>query len=114
MSQPATLVPANVFAALPPRLRDELLDAFQNIVEHYAEGRWEPSELNGGKLCEVVYSIVRGIADGELPSSASKPSNMVDSCRKLEAVTTAKRSVRIQIPRLLMALYEVRNNRNVG
>ena len=40
---------------------------------------------------------------------------MVDACRALEqAPSTFPRSVRIQIPRMLVALYEIRNNRRVG
>lgn len=114
MTKPETIVSAAAFAALPDRLRTELLDAFGKVVTHYAERRWEPSELNGGKLCEVVYSIIRGHADGKYPARATKPKNMVKACQSLEHATNAPRSVRIQIPRMLIALYEVRNNRNVG
>lgn len=40
---------------------------------------------------------------------------MVQACQKLETeAATAPRSIRIQIPRMLIALYEIRNNRNVG
>lgn len=82
---------------------------------NYREQRWEPSELNGGKLCEVAYTILRGYVDGSYPAKASKPSNMLDSCRDLEkAGQSVPRSVRIQIPRMLIALYEIRNNRGVG
>ena len=49
-----------------------------------------------------------------MPVRAAKPKNMVDACRKLENEASAPRSVQIQIPRLLSALYELRNNRNVG
>src|SRR4029079_6642275 len=79
-------------------------------------GRWEPSELNGGKLCEVAYSILKGYVDGRMPPRPKKPRNMVDACRALEAADDSvfPRSVRIQIPRMLIALYEIRNNRGVG
>jgi hypothetical protein len=107
---------ASVLASLPPRLRDELVNALNEVVRNYRERRWEPSELNGGKLCEVAYSIIRGHVDGKFPSKASKPNNMVDACKALEQADRAKfsRSVRIQVPRMLVALYEVRNNRGVG
>ncbi|MEA2640052.1 MAG: hypothetical protein QOF51_1446 [Chloroflexota bacterium] len=105
-----------LFAGLPAGLRQELLDAFEEIVTNYAKGHWEPAELNGGKLCEVTYSIIRGYADDDLPEHASKPTDMVAACRNLEGADQQKvpRSLRISVPRLLMALYEVRNNRNVG
>jgi hypothetical protein len=106
---------ATVFGALPDTLRKELLDAFNQIVKNFRERRWEPAELNGGKLCEVVYTIVKGYADGKYPARAKKPSNMVVACQKLETEAAgAPRSIRIQIPRMLIALYEIRNNRNVG
>lgn len=107
-------MPDDAFAGLPKRLRSELLDAFGKIVQNYAERRWEPAELNGGKLCEVAYSIVKGMADGKPPARASKPKNMVDACKKIEQSSSLPRSLRIQIPRMIVALYEVRNNRNVG
>lgn len=108
------IAPEEALGLLPDGLRDELLTAFNSIVENFLHGRWEPSELNGGKLCEVIYTILRGHVDGAFPSRASKPPNMVDACRQLEQATDSPRSVRIQIPRLLIGLYEIRNNRGVG
>lgn len=108
------LVPSAAFSSLPQTLADELRDAFAKIVRNYSEGRWEPAELNGGKLCEVAYSICEGLASGTMPTRASKPQDMPGACRALEHHTAALRSVRIQIPRMIIALYEIRNNRNVG
>jgi hypothetical protein len=105
---------AGVLAGLPPGLRKELLEALNKITTNFRERRWEPAELNGGKLCEIVYSIVRGYADGAMPAKASKPQNMVDACKQLEQETQLPRSLRIQVPRMLVALYEIRNNRGVG
>jgi hypothetical protein len=106
---------AAVLATLPAPLRDELLAAFNEIVKNFRERRWEPAELNGGKLSEVVYTILKGYADGKYPADAKKPRNMVVACQKLETeAASAPRSIRIQIPRMLIALYEIRNNRNVG
>ena len=108
--------PSTALSGIPSGLRRELLNAFSEIVRNFREGRWEPSELNGGKLCEVVYTILRGYVDGKMPGRANKPRNMVDACRSLEAADAKvfPRSVRIQIPRMLIALYEIRNNRGVG
>jgi hypothetical protein len=101
--------------ALPATLRDELLGAFNQIVKNFRERRWEPSELNGGKFCEVVYTILKGYADGAYPTRARKPRNMLRACQNLESEAAGSpRSIRIQIPRMLIALYEIRNNRNVG
>src|ERR1700722_12416139 len=100
-------------------LRNELLTSYQEIMLNYVEQRWEPAELNGGKFCEVVYSIIHGAIKGSWPAKASKPVNMVRECRALEnvppdAARVGDRSLRILIPRVLPVLYEVRNNRGVG
>lgn len=110
---------ATAFSNLPVELRKELLDCYQSIITNYAESRWEPAELNGGKFCEIVYSIVQGALVGTFPPRSKKPRNMVDACRALESMPptptlVGNRSLRIQIPRLLPYLYEIRNNRGVG
>jgi hypothetical protein len=115
----ATTAPSSsitsVLGTLPDGLRKELLDAFNQIVKNFRERRWEPAELNGGKLCEVVYTILKSYDDGKYPAKANKPKNMVLACQQLEnEAVDAPRSIRIQIPRMLIALYEIRNNRNVG
>lgn len=103
-------------AALPDGLRAELLQCFREIVVNYREHRWEPSELNGGKFSEVVYTILRGYVDGSYPDRANKPRNFPDAASALAQADGQRfsRSIRIQIPRVLIALYEVRNNRGVG
>ncbi|MXW09801.1 MAG: hypothetical protein F4X47_11620 [Gammaproteobacteria bacterium] len=108
LKQPAVL------GTLPPGLRDPLVEEFNKILRNFRERRWEPAELDGGKLCEIVYSILKGHVDGSFPASPSKPPNMYDACQRLEQARGQLRSIRIQIPRMLIALYEIRNNRGVG
>lgn len=110
---------AKVLSGIPSGLREPLLQSYQEIGTNFAEHRWEPSELNGGKFCEVVYTILSGTLSGAYPNRPSKPANMVDSCRSLERIKpdptrVGDRSLRILIPRMLLALYEIRNNRGVG
>lgn len=91
-----------------------MLNAFGDIVKNFSERRWEPASLNGGKLCEAAYTIIRGLADGQYPTRSHKPRNMVDACKTMERENSQPRSVRVQIPRMIVALYEIRNNRGVG
>ena len=110
---------SKVLAAIPPGLRDPLLRSYQEIGENFAERRWEPSELNGGKFCEVVYTIIAGTLKDSYASKPSKPSNMAKACRDLENTSAdpnrvGDRSLRILIPRVLVALYDIRSNRGVG
>lgn len=105
---------SQVFSPLPQSLREELVDEFNNIVRSFNERKWGPSELSGGKFCEIVYSILAGFASGRYPPKAAKPPNFVSSCRALETYKNSPRSFQILIPRILPALYEIRNNRGVG
>jgi hypothetical protein len=109
-----TLTYTDLLRNLPISLKEELITEFNKLLKNYREGKWEPAELNGGKLCEIIYSIIKGYISGSYPISASKPSNFYDSCKAFETASSFPRSVRIQVPRILIALYEVRNNRGVG
>lgn len=101
-------------STIPEGLRKPLLAEYKSIIQNYAERRWSPSELSGGKFCEIVYSILDGHSKRRYPSLPTKPRDMVSACRALESNTHVPRSFQILIPRILPALYEVRNNRGVG
>jgi hypothetical protein len=112
------LAPEDAFAAIPATLRDDLLAAFNNIVKNYREHRWEPAELNGGKLCEAVYTIVKGwLEGGNYPPRSKKPGNFGPTLwemeRKYQTVPNSS-SARVLVPRMMLGLLDIRNNRNVG
>ena len=105
----------DALSSVPTGLRDPLIEQFDSLVQEYRTGDWEKVGLKAGKLCEIVYSILAGHVAGSFPGSPSKPANMVDACKKLESAGAQfSRSIRIQIPRLLVATYELRNNRAIG
>ncbi|UIP07720.1 hypothetical protein LY632_04795 [Erythrobacter sp. SDW2] len=104
-----------MLSGIPSAFEQELFRCYKEIERNFRERRWEPAELNGGKLCEASYSILKGHVDNSFPAKPSKPKNMLEACKALEsAPSTFGRSIRLQIPRMLVALYEIRNNRNVG
>jgi len=108
------LTPDQALNPIPEGLRRPLIDEFSNIVNNFMERKWLPAELSGGRFCEIVYTIIDGYSSGSYQPSPTKPRNFVDACRRLENNSNIPRSFRILIPRLLPALYEIRNNRNVG
>jgi len=113
------IAPSQALTAIPSALRQPLVDCYGEIARNFAERRWEPAELNGGKFSEVVYNVIHGTLIGAYATSPKKPSNMLDACRALEgipavATRVGDRSLRILIPRMLPVLYEIRNNRGVG
>jgi len=105
---------SSILSIIPSGLKNPLIDEYNLIIQNYLEQRWTPTELSGGKFCEIIYTILKGYGTGTYDSTPSKPTNFVDACKRLENVTGIPRSFRILIPRLLPALYEIRNNRNVG
>jgi len=108
------ITPNEALCILPNGLRIPLIEEYSSIVNNFTKRRWRPSELSGGRFCEIVYSILEGYTAGSYPSSPRKPRNFVDACRRLENHSNVPRSFQILIPRLLPALYEIRNNRNVS
>jgi hypothetical protein len=103
-------------ASVPAGLRSPLIAEYQNIVQNFMEHRWLPSELSGGRFSEIVYTILDGQAKTQYATKPSKPGNFPQACQRLENnfFSHVPRSFQILIPRILPALYEIRNNRNVG
>ena len=104
----------STLSGIPDGLRNPLLAEFSQIITSFMERRWTSAELSGGRFCEIVYTILDGYAGQSYARTPVKPPNFVDACRALERNTGVPRSFQILIPRLLPALYEIRNNRNVG
>lgn len=103
-----------LFANIPAGLRGDLQDKFSDVVKHYYERKWEPSELNGGKFCEAAYTVLEGYITGTYKGAAYKPRSMENACQQLAQHATAPDSVRLSIPRAIIALYDIRNRRGVG
>ncbi len=102
-------------STIPDPYRIPLLDSFEDIERNYRLNLWRPAELDGGRFSECVISIIQCVVSGTWGAGPSKPPNMVTACSRVEAHNaTHGRSLCILIPRMLPALYEVRNNRNVG
>lgn len=109
-----TIAASAALSAIPAGLRLPLIAEYQSIVQNFLEHRWLPSELSGGRFSEIAYTILDGHAKAAYASTPKKPSNFKDACAKLENNSGVPRSFQILIPRLLPALYEIRNNRSVG
>jgi hypothetical protein len=102
-------------AAIPSALRDPLIAEFEEGLAEYRSGDWEKVGIKAGKFCEIAYTICEGYLKGTYAAAPNKPRNMFDACRNLENIDPSKeRPIRIQVPRILMGLYELRNNRAIG
>lgn len=111
-----TITLKDALSSIPSGLLAPLLKEYEAAIEAAQTGKWETVGLKAGKLCEIIYSIIKGHVDGSFPSKPSKPHNMLSACAALEQADKSRfsRAIRIQIPRVLIALYELRNNRDIG
>jgi hypothetical protein len=105
---------SDAFTSLPPTLSKALLGEYSSITDNFRAHRWGAAELSGGKFCEIVFTVLDGYPTKTYSLSPQKPKDFVSACRKLESNTGVPRSFQILIPRMLPALYEIRNNRGVG
>lgn len=110
------LDPAQALGHLPEGLRGELLAEYGGIAKNFARGEWRVAELNGGRFSEIVYSILKGHVDSSFPTTAYKPDDFPTACRNLGKADKKvfPQSIRLGIPRVLVGLYDIRNNRDVG
>jgi hypothetical protein len=92
-----------------------LVDEFEQALDEYRASDWEKVGLKAGKFCEVAYCVCSGYATGTYATLPVKPSNFGKSCIDLEQHNKTKgRSLCMQVPKVLAALYELRNNRAIG
>ena len=106
----------DALATVPEPFRSELLEHLEVAQVASSMRDWEKVGLRAGKFCETVYCILLGYCSGIYPATVAKPRDMQAACKALETETStgAARSARVQIPRVLAATYELRNNRSIG
>lgn len=101
--------------AIPEALRTSLITQFEEGLAAYLLGDWEKVGAKAGKFCEIAYTICEGHATGTYAAAPSKPRSMYHDCQRLEQFNKTKgRPLCIQVPRILMGLYELRSNRAIS
>jgi len=111
---------ATVEAVLSPTLPSEIvrrmLDEYIAIKQHLAFRRFQPSELNGGRLAECVVRLLQHKHTGTfIPFGTSLGSGAAAQLsRQIAGNTALPHSMRTLIPQFTVMLYEVRNHRDVG
>jgi hypothetical protein len=110
-------VSTDLKSKLPSELVDALLATYDDLKQNFYIGKHEPSELNGGKFCEACYRILQYETNGGIytPIAVWIP-DLIGKLRNLENLpaTPTNDTFRFHIPRVLIAMYNVRNKRGVG
>lgn len=106
---------SSIITNIPQELCDRLEEHYTSLKTSYARGQYEPSELNGGKLCEIVIRILEWHTNnGTYTPLGQTIKDFGTVCRSFENKTGYDDSVRFHIPQILNALYPIRNKRGVA
>jgi hypothetical protein len=101
---------------LNAQLVTRLLDTYFELKEHYYLRRHRPSELEGGRFCEVAIRCLQQLGNATFSPVNTNLRGFDKEVKELENAGAghAHESIRIHAPRLLLAVYGIRNRRDVG
>jgi hypothetical protein len=103
-----------VFPSIPKPILDRLETSYNNVKKNFRESRFEPSELNGAKFCEIVLRLLEWHTSKSYTPFGTDVKDFARAAKKFENLSTFPDSVRFHIPKILDALYGIRNKRGVG
>lgn len=101
-------------ANYPASLAEALLDAYKEIEKNYAVGKWKASELDSGHFVEAARRLVENALLGTYTPIGQQLPNFNDVVLKQYEQAAGYEPLRILIPRVLKAVYNIRNKRGVG
>jgi hypothetical protein len=105
---------ALVFPGIPKPILERLERSYNEIKRNFREGRYEPSELNGAKFCEAVLRLLEWHTSHSFTAFGTKIRDFSQATKRFESLSSFPDSVRFHIPRILDALYGIRNKRGVS
>ncbi len=98
---------------MPADLVATLRTEFRKLHQQYFLGKWEPTQLDGGRFAEAVLRIVQ-YKDTSAYTPVGTQLNRLQIVQFAERNTVLDDSWRFQIPRLAGLVLDFRNNRNSG
>jgi len=103
-------------ATVPGSFRSKVIKSYLDLKRNCLESRYEAAGLSAGKLCEVVLRLLQNTVHGSFLAFGKKIGNFADECRKLitAPATSGSESERVVLPRALVYLYTMRNQRGIG
>lgn len=88
-----------------------LLDHYQSMQTRMREGEYDEAGTHIGNFCENMVNVLRDQM-GEPVESRPNVGKFVNECTSGKFGTTELDSIRLQIPNMLRAAYDIRNNRD--
>lgn len=104
---------SNLLRALPSELVTNLIEEFKKIHQNYFLGKWDSSQLNGGRFGEAVLRILEFKNTSNFtPIGTEVPRRTIVT--QIVHNTSLSDSLRLYIPSLTELIMDFRNNRNVA
>ena len=110
-------IEAQLTTTIPAPLAKALLNAHLELKDNFYQGRWRPSELEGGRFSEAALRVIEELTTGaHTPIGDTLPSFNEDRLKSISSNATrgSHESLRLHIPRALFTIYGIRNRRDVG
>lgn len=97
------------------QLLDKLFESHQLLTEHYYLGRHRPCAMEAGRFAETSLRMLQQVLTGRYIPLGTHIVNFTDEVRKLEQLDKCKfkESLRIQIPRAIQVIFDIRNKRDI-
>jgi hypothetical protein len=97
-------------------LVERLLESYQQAYENYNLGRHRSSCLEGGRFSEVALRMLQEVTSGTYIPLGKPIPKFNNEVLRLEKADKHRfpESLRIQIPRTLQVVYDIRNKRDIG
>ncbi|CAG9176365.1 hypothetical protein [Cupriavidus pampae] len=101
--------------AFPKEIVTHMLQAYDEVAHNYRLEKWKTSELDAGHFVESVRRLIEQQLFGQFtPFSTAMGSFNQGVLNKYEGAQSGGDEFRILIPRVLYAMYCIRNKRGVG
>ena len=98
---------------LPPDLITHLVQEYQKLHHQYYMGRWDYSQLNGGRFGEAVLRIIE-YKDNGTSTPIGDQLDRSGIINHIQHHTSLPDSIRLTIPKLAALIMDFRNGRNVA
>jgi hypothetical protein len=98
---------------IPIELVDVLQVEFQKLHQQFFLGKWEPSQLDGGRFAEIVFRILEFKQSG-IFTPIGEQIDRLKICRSISNDSKIPESIRFHILKLADLILDFRNKRNVG
>jgi len=103
-----------LLASLPEELINALLSSYTEIESNFVHRKWKVSELDAGHFVEAARRIVEHKLIGNYTAIGKDLPKFTDQVLVQYEQRSGDETYRILIPRVLRAIYGVRNKRGVG